>query len=69
MYFKYMCITCIRYIYFILDFNNNNVYYMTSDNVFSDWLTSLVTFFDKTLYSPRVTSREVNITFQRLPPS
>ena len=24
-------------------------YYMTSDNVFSDWLTSLVTFFDKTL--------------------
>ena len=55
MYFKYMCITCIRYIYFILDFNNNNVYYMTSDNVFSDWLTSLVTIFDKTLYSPRVT--------------
>ena len=50
MYFKYICITCIRYIYFILDFNNNNVYYMTSDNVFSDWLTSLVTFFDKTLY-------------------
>jgi hypothetical protein len=48
MYFKYtcICITCIRYIYFILDFNNNNVYYMTSDNVFSDWLTSLVTFFD-----------------------
>jgi len=29
---------------------------MTSDNVFSDWLTSLITFFDKTLYSPRVTS-------------
>jgi hypothetical protein len=24
-------------------------YYMTSDNVFSDWLTSVVTFFDKTL--------------------
>jgi hypothetical protein len=24
-------------------------YYMTSDNVFSDWLMSLVTFFDKTL--------------------
>ena len=23
---------------------------MTSDNVFSDWLTSLVTFFDKTFY-------------------
>jgi hypothetical protein len=23
---------------------------MTSDNVFSDWLTSLVAFFDKTLY-------------------
>ena len=23
---------------------------MTSDNVFSDWLTSLVTFFDKMLY-------------------
>ena len=30
---------------------NNSIYYMTSDNVFSDWLTSLVTFFDKTLYS------------------
>jgi len=24
-------------------------YYMTSDNAFSDWLMSLVTFFDKTL--------------------
>ena len=23
---------------------------MTSDNVFSGWLTSLVTFFDKTFY-------------------
>ena len=69
MYFKYICITCIRYIYFILDFNNNNVYYMTSDNVFSELLTSLVTFFDKTLYSPRVTSRKVKIPFQRLPPS
>jgi hypothetical protein len=31
-------------------------YYMISDNVFSNWLTSLVTFFDKMLYSPRVTS-------------
>ena len=40
-------------------------YYMTSDNVFSDWLTSLVTFFDKTLYSTRKKSRELNITFQR----
>jgi len=28
---------------------------MTSDNVFSDWLTSIATIFDKTLYSPRVT--------------
>ena len=41
---------------------------MTSDNVFSDWLTSLVTFFAKTLYSTRKKSREVNITFQRLAP-
>ena len=24
-------------------------YYITSDNVFSDWLASLVTFFDKKL--------------------
>ena len=40
-------------------------YYMTSDNVFSDWLTSLVTFFDKTLYSTCKKSREVNIIFQR----
>ena len=40
-------------------------YYMTSDNVFSDWLTSLVTFFDKTLYSTCKKSRELNITFQR----
>ena len=39
-------------------------YYMTSDNVFSDWLTSLVTFFYKTLYSTRKKSREVNIIFQ-----
>jgi len=38
---------------------------MTSDNVFSDWLTSLVTLFDKTLFSMRKMSREVNITFQR----
>jgi hypothetical protein len=29
---------------------------MISDNVFSDWLMSLVTFFDKMLHSPRVTS-------------
>jgi hypothetical protein len=34
------------------------IYYMTSDNVFFDWLTSLVTFFDKTLYSTRKKSRE-----------
>ena len=27
----------------------HNFVYMTSDNVLSDWLTSLVTFFDKTL--------------------
>ena len=38
---------------------------MTSDNVFSDWLTSLVTFFDKTLYSTRKKLRELNIIFQR----
>jgi hypothetical protein len=42
-----------------------NIYYMTSDNVFSDWLTSLVTFFDKTLYSTCKKSRELNIIFQR----
>jgi hypothetical protein len=29
---------------------NKLIYYMTSDNVFSDWLTSIVTFFDKTFY-------------------
>jgi len=28
---------------------------MTSDNVFSDWQTSLETFFDITLYSPHAT--------------
>ena len=28
---------------------NTIIYYMTSDNVFSHWLTSLVTFFDKAL--------------------
>ena len=38
---------------------------MTSDNVFSDWLTSLVTCFDKTLYLTRKKSRELNIIFQR----
>jgi len=41
---------------------------MTSDNVFSDWLTPLVTFFDNTLFSELKKSREVNITFQRLAP-
>jgi galactose-1-phosphate uridylyltransferase len=29
--------------------SDKRYYYMTSDNVFSDWLTPLVTFFDKTL--------------------
>ena len=38
---------------------------MTSDNVFSDWMTSLVMLFDETLHSPRKKSRELNITFQR----
>jgi len=38
---------------------------MTSDNVFSDWLTSLVMLFDETLHSPRKKSRELNIAFQR----
>jgi hypothetical protein len=38
---------------------------MTSDNVFSDWMTSLVMLFDETLHSPRKKSREMNITFQR----
>ena len=38
---------------------------MTSDNVFSDWLTSLKMLFDETLHSPRKKSRELNITFQR----
>jgi hypothetical protein len=30
---------------------------MTSDNVISDWLTSLATFFDKTLYSLEIRLR------------
>jgi hypothetical protein len=34
---------------------DTRIYYATSDNLFFDWLTSLVTFFDKTLYSPRAT--------------
>jgi len=37
---------------------------MTSDNVFSDWLMSLVTFVDKTFYSMHKKSQEVNIIFQ-----
>ena len=44
--------------------DDKRFYYMTSDNVFSDWLTPLVTLFDKTLQSPRKKSREVNIIFQ-----
>ena len=44
---------------------SKNTCYMTSDNVFSDWLTPLVTLFDKTIYSTRKKSRELNITFQR----
>ena len=39
---------------------DTRIYYATSDDLFFDWLTSLVTFFDKTLYSPRVKSCEVN---------
>jgi hypothetical protein len=39
---------------------------MTSDNVFSDWLTPLVMLFDETLHSPRKKSRELSIAFQRL---
>ena len=38
---------------------------MTSDNVFSDWLTSLVMLFDETLHSPLKKSRELSIAFQR----
>ena len=44
--------------------DDKRFYYMTSDNVFSDWLTPLVMLFDKTLQSPRKKSREVNIIFQ-----
>jgi hypothetical protein len=39
---------------------------MTSDNVFSDWLTSLVMLFDETLHSPRKKSRELNIIIPTL---
>jgi hypothetical protein len=38
---------------------------MTSDNIFSDWVMSLVAVFDKTLYSTRKKSRELNLTFER----
>jgi hypothetical protein len=65
---KNVVCTNIPYLLFLL-VSYDYFYYMISDNVFSDWLTSLVTFFDKMLYSHRVTSREVNITFQRLAPS
>ena len=40
------CIVCLSSI--------NVFYYLTSDNVFSDWLTSLETFFDKTFYYIRL---------------
>jgi hypothetical protein len=43
---------------------NENITKCLSENVFSDWLMSLVTFFDETLYSTRKKSRELNITFQ-----
>jgi hypothetical protein len=43
--------------------DDKRFYYMTSDNVFSDWLTPLVTLFDKTLQSPRKKSREVSCNF------
>jgi hypothetical protein len=39
---------------------------MTSDNVFSDWLTSLVTFFDKTLL---ITARDVTRGEYNIPTS
>jgi hypothetical protein len=35
--------------------SNSYLYYMVSDNVFSNWLMSLVTLFDDTLYSPCTT--------------
>jgi len=39
---------------------------MTSDNVFSDWLTSLVTLFDKMLYSTRKKSHNIPSSSQSL---
>jgi hypothetical protein len=46
----------LTYIFFGSLPDDQIFYYMISDNVFSDWLTSLVMFFEKMLYSPRVTS-------------
>jgi hypothetical protein len=37
---------CGQYCFSVL---HNTSYYMISDNVFSDWLTPLETFFDKTV--------------------
>ena len=45
LYLSYLLETCVLSNCLL----NNKIYYTTSDNVFSDWLTSLVTFFDKTL--------------------
>ena len=42
----------VKYFVDVLDNSADNAdYHMTSDNVFSKWLTSLVTFFDNTLYN------------------
>ena len=43
---------------------NHYKYYMTSDNVFSDWLTSLVTIFDKNIiFTSHDVRRSELITF------
>jgi hypothetical protein len=56
----YLC-----YLYLLTYTGVQHDFHMTSENVFSDWLTSLVTFFDNTLCSTHKKSRELNITFQR----
>ena len=42
-----LCLIVQKFV-IILSRMNNMFYYMTSDNVFSDWQTSLETFFDIT---------------------
>ena len=56
----------VKFKYFVEDKIYTFIYYMMLKIHTSDWLTASTSSFNKSLYSPRKTAREVNITFQWL---